>query len=55
MTTGYVKIPKRVVPLIKALLLDAGREPTPENVADFFSEAAERWMMESATYRNISF
>jgi len=55
----YVRIPNHIFPLISALLVDAGKidpgDPLPpELAADFFSEAAERWLHQAAAYRKIS-
>ena len=55
----YVRIPNDIIPAIEALLIDAGTITPgapipPEILADFFSEAAVRWIHEAAAYRNIS-
>ncbi len=55
----YVRIPNDIIPAIHALLVDACRVEAgdaipPEIVADFFSEAAVRWIHQAASYRKIS-
>ena len=55
----WVRISDETIPLIIALLEDAGQiepgaHPPPQLVANFFSEAAERWLHQAASYRKIS-